>query len=100
MADNLAPAGSGGGATIQQFSVFHPYPLQVGHKIFIESGPRRGDWEVIGLSDRKVKLRCPFFPAARWSGTVFVIWSRNAEAFGPIRIEPSFCFPKWETSSA
>jgi hypothetical protein len=23
-------------------------------------GPRRGDWEVIGLSDRKVKLRCPF----------------------------------------
>ena len=60
MADNLAPAGSGGGATIQQFSVFHPYPLQVGHKIFIESGPRRGDWEVIGLSDRKVKLRCPF----------------------------------------
>ncbi len=25
----------------------------------IEEGPRRGDWEVIGVSDRKVKLRCP-----------------------------------------
>ena len=60
MTDNTAPAGSQGTSTVQQFLVFQPYTLQVGHKIFIESGPRRGDWEVIGLSDRKVKLRCPF----------------------------------------
>ena len=46
--------------SVQTFLTFRPYPLEVGKKIFIESGPRRGDWEVIGLSDRKVKLRCPF----------------------------------------
>jgi hypothetical protein len=59
MADNLAPACSRGDGTSQTFLVFQPYPLQIGQKIFIESGPRRGDWEVAGLSDRKVRLRCP-----------------------------------------
>ena len=39
--------------------IFRPYPLAVGQKIYIEAGPRRGDWEVIGVSDRKLKLRCP-----------------------------------------
>ena len=39
--------------------VFRPYPLQVGQKIYIEGGPRRGDWEVVGVGDRKVTLRCP-----------------------------------------
>ncbi len=39
--------------------MFRPYPFRVGQKIHIEGGPRKGDWEVIDLSDRKVKLRCP-----------------------------------------
>jgi len=39
--------------------VFQPYPFRTGQKIHIEGGPRGGDWEVIGLSERKVKLRCP-----------------------------------------
>ena len=39
--------------------IFRPYPLQVGQKIFIESGPRRGDWEVVALGNQKVRLRCP-----------------------------------------
>ncbi len=38
---------------------FEPYSFQVGQKIHIRKGPRRGDWEVVGLSDKKVKLRCP-----------------------------------------
>ena len=38
---------------------FKPYPLEVGQKIYIDGGPRKGDWEVIGISDRQVKLRCP-----------------------------------------
>jgi len=42
-----------------EVTVFRPYPFGVGEKITIESGPRRGDWEVIGVSERKVKLRCP-----------------------------------------
>ena len=40
-------------------TIFRPYAFQVGQKIYIEDGPRHGDWEVVGLSDRKVKLRCP-----------------------------------------
>ena len=39
--------------------VFRPYPHEVGQKIRIEGGPRAGGWEVVGVSDRKVKLRCP-----------------------------------------
>lgn len=39
--------------------VFKVYPLETGQKIRIDEGPRRGDWEVIGLSDRKMRLRCP-----------------------------------------
>ena len=49
--------------------VFRPYPHEVGQKIRIESGPRAGDWEVVGVSDRKVELRCPI------SGRVFE-WDR------------------------
>lgn len=40
-------------------AVFEPYPFEVGQKLSIGSGPRRGDWEVIGLTDRKIRLRCP-----------------------------------------
>ena len=39
--------------------LFRPYPMAVGQKIHIEGGPRSGDWEVVGVSDRKVRLRCP-----------------------------------------
>ena len=40
-------------------TVFTPYGFESGQKIHIQGGPRGGDWEVIGVSDRKVKLRCP-----------------------------------------
>jgi len=39
--------------------VFRPYPFTVGEKINIDGGPRGGDWEVIDISDHKIKLRCP-----------------------------------------
>lgn len=42
-----------------QVTVFQIYPLQVGQKIKIADGPRRGDWLVIGLSEQKMRLRCP-----------------------------------------
>lgn len=48
---------------------FSPYPFQIGEKIFVDSGPRRGDWEVIGVSEKTVTLRCPV------SGREFE-WSR------------------------
>ncbi len=40
-------------------TVFAPYPFRVGQKINIQTGPRKGDWEVVAVTDRKVKLRCP-----------------------------------------
>ena len=39
--------------------VFQTYPFRGGQKIHIESGPRKGDWEVLSVSEKKVKLRCP-----------------------------------------
>ena len=49
----------GGKMERHQVIVFKPYPFKIGQKIYIDNGHRKGDWEVIGLSDRKVKLRCP-----------------------------------------
>jgi len=40
-------------------TVFKPYPFKEGQKITVSQGPRRGDWEVIGITERKVKLKCP-----------------------------------------
>lgn len=40
--------------------IFRSYPFKVGQKIYIEDGPRRGDWEVTAVSERKVMLLCPF----------------------------------------
>ncbi|MBR9981706.1 MAG: hypothetical protein KFF50_11825 [Desulfatitalea sp.] len=40
-------------------TLFKPYPFHEGQKIRIEGGKRQGDWEVIGVSEGKVKLRCP-----------------------------------------
>ena len=41
------------------FDVFRPYPFEVGQKIRIDGGPRGGDWEVVGVGERKVRLKCP-----------------------------------------
>ena len=43
----------------QTVALFAPYPFNVGQRITIQGGPRAGDWEVIGVSERKVHLRCP-----------------------------------------
>lgn len=40
-------------------TIFRPYPFAAGQKIRIDGGPRNGDWEVIGLTERKIRLRCP-----------------------------------------
>jgi len=39
--------------------IFKPYPFKKGQKLHIEGGPRNGDWEVVDVGNRKVKLRCP-----------------------------------------
>jgi hypothetical protein len=40
-------------------TAFQPYSFEIGQKIRIEGGPRAGDWEVVGLDERKVRLKCP-----------------------------------------
>jgi hypothetical protein len=44
---------------IHKVAVFRPYPFKVGEKITVDGGVRSGDWEVIDVDERKVKLRCP-----------------------------------------
>ncbi len=39
--------------------IFKPYPFEVGQKLHIDGGAPSRDWEVIDLSERKVKLCCP-----------------------------------------
>lgn len=43
----------------ENVTVLKPYPFEEGQKITIEGGPRAGDWEVVGVTDDTVKLRCP-----------------------------------------
>ena len=43
----------------EKILVLRPYPIRVGQKIYIETGPRHGDWEIIEVGERKLKLRCP-----------------------------------------
>lgn len=39
--------------------ILRPYPVREGQKIYIEAGPRRGDWQIIEVGERKIRLRCP-----------------------------------------
>ncbi len=40
-------------------TVFKPYPFKEGEKIRVDGSRRGGDWEVVGVSENKVTLRCP-----------------------------------------
>ena len=52
----------------QKIIIFKPYPFEAGQKIHIDGGPRKGDWEVLGVTERKVKLRCPIsFKEFEWN---------------------------------
>ena len=61
-------------------SVFRPYPFEVGQKIYIDGGKRAGDWEVVGVSDRKVKLRCPISEREfEWDRFCYLVEEREGE---------------------
>lgn len=60
--------------------VFQPYLFKVGQKINIQSGPRSGDWEVIDLTERKVKLRCPVSGREfEWNRFCYVVEEKEQE---------------------
>ena len=65
---------------MEKFSVtfFKYYPFEVGQKINIEDGPRKGDWEVIGVTERKVRLRCPVsLKAFEWDRFCYLVSERS-----------------------
>jgi hypothetical protein len=69
---------SNGEGKRQRVLIFRPYPFEVGQKIFIESGPRHGDWEVLALGDRKVRLRCPVsLREVEWDRFCYIVDERN-----------------------
>ena len=58
---------------------FKRYPFAVGQKIHIEDGPRKGDWEVIGLDEKKVHLKCPVSGfIAKWDRFCYLVDERDA----------------------
>ncbi|MBT8352133.1 MAG: hypothetical protein KJO26_13000 [Deltaproteobacteria bacterium] len=62
-----------------KITIFKPYPFYEGQKINIDEGPRNGDWEVIGVTEHKVTLRCPVsFKEFKWSR--FCYFSENISA--------------------
>ena len=63
-----------------RIAIFDPYPFEKGQKINIASGKRKGDWEVIGISDRKVKLRCPIsLREFEWNRFCYLVEEREQE---------------------
>jgi hypothetical protein len=54
---------------VEKVLFFTRYPFTVGQRLHIVDGPRRGDWEVTAVDEKKVSLRCPV------SG-VEVVWNR------------------------
>ena len=67
-------------STKHKVKIFEQYPFEVGQKINIQSGPRSGDWEVIGITERKVKLRCPVsFREFEWDRFCYFVEKREQE---------------------
>ena len=50
------------GAAGDTVLILRPYPVRVGQKITIEAGPRRGDWEIIGVGEPVAQAALSHFP--------------------------------------
>jgi len=59
---------------------FTRYPFEVGERIHISDGPRKGDWEVISVDEKKVGLRCPVTGfEANWARFCYCVAKQNRE---------------------
>ncbi len=38
--------------------LFKPYPFSAGEHIHIKGGARNGDWEIVGVTEHKIRLKC------------------------------------------
>jgi len=63
-----------------EVTVFKGYPFRVGEQIRIDDGPRAGDWEVIGVSKSKVRLRCPVSKREfQWDRFCYIVETKKQE---------------------
>jgi hypothetical protein len=69
---------------IEKVIFFRPYPFAPGQKIHLEDGPRRGDWLVIAVDERKVTLRCPV-SGREFAWDRFCYFAEEREAEFPAR---------------
>jgi hypothetical protein len=59
---------------------FKRYPFAPGQKLHIEDGPRKGDWLVTGVDEKKVALRCPVSGVeVSWDRFCYLVEDRQAE---------------------
>lgn len=62
-----------------QVQRFAQYPFQAGQKIHIADGPRKGDWEVVSVDEKKVLLRCPVTGfEANWARFCYFVEEKEA----------------------
>lgn len=69
---------------MERFDVtfFKPYPFKVGQKIRIDGGMRNGDWEVINVTEAKIKLRCPVSHREfEWHRFCYLVEERQGEVW-------------------
>ena len=58
---------------------FRRFPFEIGQKLHVEDGPRKGDWEVIDFDEKKVKLRCPVSGfVAHWDRFCYFVEEKSA----------------------
>lgn len=59
---------------------FKRFPFFIGQKINIKDGHRKGDWEVIGVDEKKVTLKCPVSGIkVEWDRFCYHLEERDAE---------------------
>ena len=59
---------------------FKRYPLTPGRKLHIEDGPRKGDWVVTAVDEKKVALRCPVSGVeVSWDRFCYFVEERDME---------------------
>ena len=59
---------------------FKRYPLTPGRKLHIEDGPRKGDWVVTAVDEKKVALRCPVSGVeVSWDRFCYFVEERDTE---------------------
>ena len=65
---------------VERIVFFKRYPFEVGGKLHIEDGPRKGDWEVIGIGEKKVTLQCPVSGVkVEWDRFCYYVDEREAQ---------------------